>query len=186
LVRDYDGAHGEAFLQRVRTMGIRVARIRRDEVRRREAVARRHRAIEQSCDVLLACRIHRDRLCAAARRHNCLGDFVDLGRRPPGDENVTAALRKSPAQRCAEPTFGSDAHNDCGRFAHLLLAWDVGSRLPSRASAPMMARHRWPHISAESEVLQPARPRACSPVVDRPPGGKVGKDGIDSHARSCD
>jgi hypothetical protein len=89
---------------------------------------------------------------------------LDLGRRTPGDENVMAALRKPPAQRCAEPTFGPDALNDCGRFAICSSLGMLARGGPSRASAPMMAPHRWPHISAESEVLRPARPQACSPA----------------------
>jgi hypothetical protein len=80
---------------------------------------------KQAHDILLARRIRRDRLRAAARRHDGLDDSIDLGRCPAGDQNVIAALRKSPAQGCAEAAFGSDAHNDCARFAHLLLACDV-------------------------------------------------------------
>jgi hypothetical protein len=78
-----------------------VAGVRHDKIRGLEASARRHRAIEQPRNVRFVRRIRCDRLRAAARGHDGLGDLADLGRGPPGDENVIAALRKTPAQRGA-------------------------------------------------------------------------------------
>src|SRR5260221_719199 len=73
-----------------------------------------------------------------------LGNLVNLGRGPPGDEHVMAALREPPAQRCAEPAFGADPDNDRSRFAHLLLAFDVDLRLAAvRFRASSTAPYRW-------------------------------------------
>ena len=106
-----------------------IAGIGDHEVRGLEAAARRHRAVEKPHDILLERRIRCDGLSAATRGNDRLGDLVDLGRRPPGDENVIAPLGEPTAQGCAKPAFGSNPHNDCARFSHLLLALNVGLRL---------------------------------------------------------
>jgi hypothetical protein len=99
-----------------------VAGIRGDEICGLEARARRHRAIEQSRDVVLPGRIGHDRRSAAARRHDRLRDLVDFVRSAPYDKHVIATDRKPPAQRCAKPAFGSDTHDDCDRLTHIFLA----------------------------------------------------------------
>src|SRR5882762_4320727 len=73
--------------QRAEIDALIVASVRHDDVRRLEALARRHCAIEQPRDILLTCGIHRDRLGAAARRHDRPSHLPDLVRRPTGDEH---------------------------------------------------------------------------------------------------
>src|SRR3954470_2689808 len=69
-----------------------VARVRHDELRRIETIARGHRPLEQFCNVALAGRIHRDWLGTAARRCNRLRDSADLGPRSSRHEDVIATL----------------------------------------------------------------------------------------------
>jgi hypothetical protein len=57
-----------------------------DEIDRAQAIARRHRPLEQPGDVIFARRIGHDRLGAATCASNRLRDLLDLAAGPPGDE----------------------------------------------------------------------------------------------------
>jgi hypothetical protein len=59
-----------------------IAGIGDNEVRGLEAVARRHRAVEQPHDILLKRRIRRDGFSAAPRANDRLGDLVEAAVRP--------------------------------------------------------------------------------------------------------
>ena len=73
-----------------------VAGIEDDDVGRVAPVARGHRPIKQTHDVVLARRVDRDRFGAAARRPNRPGHRRNLLGRSAGDEHVIALGGKAP------------------------------------------------------------------------------------------
>jgi hypothetical protein len=98
--------------QRAEIDALIVAGIEDDEVGWLAPIARRHRPIEKTNNVLLARRVRRYRFGVAAPFTDRLGDLLDLIRRPACDEHVITLGCKVPAERRAKPALGANANYD--------------------------------------------------------------------------
>jgi ribosomal protein S27AE len=100
------------------------------KIHRVTPITRRHRPIEDTNDIVLARRVHRHGLGAAARFANRLDNLRDLLRRSAGDEKVIALGREAPAQCGAGAVLGTHADNEASGRAH------ANHRFPTLAISP--------------------------------------------------